>query len=438
MTYELSEQQVQESAHKEKSKRNRRKKHKQHVSVVPNVDPVGNQLKNVVSQTLSSQRMHENKSKKKKKEKNKSGDNAIDPKEEESLNLHRRKLLEAAIATHETASKEKKKRKKKKKKKKCDQELQSRPDMHNIDRGQDANEDAQIRSETSKNPYMEGLGLEVAQGVTIMIKKKANKKKKRQEEMEKLKNKNFKTSFTRSDPYIHYSDPLPLHKVRKRKLPDIHEAGNLIQDVSQVEKRPRIDDESKPTFIEKDAGERKKRKKRKKKTKPPKIALIVDAQRQHLETQIESITSRTDTNSNSLNFDESNDPDPIDDPDSVEGEFFPTGDEVADDDISVYLDEEEKAIKKLQRRNEDALAMLRSTKNICKSLKKIVPQACLNLPSKPTNEDGKESMLNKIFEWPDISKNKFPILHKVIDWIFTKESFVVPGKYFPGISHEWK
>ena len=73
--------------------------------------------------------------------------------------------------------------------------------------------------------------------------------------------------------------------------------------------------------------------------------------------------------------------------------------------------------------------MLRSTNNICKRLKGIVSQACLNLPSKPTTKDEKDSMLNNNFEWPDISKSQFPILHKVMDWIFTKESFVVPGKY---------
>ena len=44
------------------------------------------------------------------------------------------------------------------------------------------------------------------------------------------------------------------------------------------------------------------------------------------------------------------------------------------------------------------------------------------------NGDAKDNMLNKVFEWPDIGINEFPILYKVMNWIFTKESFVLPGK----------
>ena len=386
-------------------------------SMVPDIDPVGNQPKDVVSPC----RDHEDKSKKRKKKKNTCGENVIDPKEEESLNFHRRKLIEAAMATHETAkgSKEEKKRKKKKK---CDQGLQKHTQMQNSRK--DVKEDALIHSETSKSHYMKGLGLELANGVTMMIKNKANKKKKRQEEQEKLKKKHVNNSVTKS---------CPLHKVMKRKLSETHEEENPTlqhSDESQVEKRPKMDDDkSEPIVMEKNAGERKKKMRRKKKKKLTKNEPLADAQEHHLATQIESIQSRTNTDSNSIHYDETEDQDPVDDPDPVGEDFFPTGDEVADDDISVFMDEEEKAIKKLQRRNHDALAMLRSTNNICKRLKGIVPQACPNLRSKPTNEDDKESMLNNLFEWPDISKNKFPILHKVIDWIFTKESFVVPSKY---------
>ena len=418
--YEPYDPQLQELAPKKKRKRKKsRSEHTQQVPVVPDVDSVDNQPKNAISHSP-----HEDKSKKrsKKKKKKKKRENVTDCEGEEGLDLDRRKLIEAALANHETA-KGSKAKKKRKKKKKDGHELQEGSETHENGSGIDARNNAPICSETNKNHYMEGLGLEVAHGVTEMIKKKANKKKKRQEEMKRLKNKHVNVSGTGSNP---------LHKVMKRKLPDTHDADNLTQepcDESQAEKRPRIDIKREPALIEKNAGERNKRKRKKKKKKPQKIepVVFVDVQEQHVATQIEII--QTDMNSNSSNYVEIDDPDPVDDRDPLDGDFFPTGDEVADDDISVFMDEEEKAIKELQRRNEDALAMLRSTNNICKRLKGIVPQACPNLPSKPTTKDEKDSMLNNNFEWPDISKSQFPILHKVMDWIFTKESFVVPGKY---------
>merc|ERR1712071_608593 len=64
MTFEPSDHQAQEIAHKKKLKRKKRKnEHKQQVSVVPDVDPVGNQPKNVVSPD-SPRRDHEEKIKK--------------------------------------------------------------------------------------------------------------------------------------------------------------------------------------------------------------------------------------------------------------------------------------------------------------------------------------------------------------------------------------
>ena len=415
MTYESTEYHIQELPIKEKSKRNRRrKKHKEQVTVAPDFDvPLSQDSPN-----KDYERKVKKKKKKKKKNKYKSDEKLIDPKEEPGpdLDFHRRKLIEAAMTTHETTSK------RKKKKKGGDQEIPEHLDIHARDHAQGVKVEASIHTDNSTDQCMEVLGTNVAQGVTVTNnKKKANKKKKRQEERERLKKKHVNICPT-------WCDPLPKNK--KRKLSDMNEEVNYtLKTNNEVEKRPRIDDKSPPTSIEKDAGVKRKRQRGKKKR--VKDEPIAEAQTQHFELQNEIFLSRTDTNSNSFDYDETDYADPLEDADPTEGEFFLTGDEVADDDISEFMDEEEKGIKKLLSRNNDALAMLKSTTNICKRLKEIVPQACLNLRSKPTNQDDKENMLNKLFEWPDISKSKFPILYKVMDWIFTKESFVVPGKCFP-------
>ena len=124
------------------------------------------------------------------------------------------------------------------------------------------------------------------------------------------------------------------------------------------------------------------------------------------------------------------DPDPLED-------HLPTGDEVADDDASVFIGEEElnTALDSLggrdidlQRRNKEALGMLRSSPDIYKKLKGVVPQACLKLRSEPRNDDEEAHMLHNLFGVPKISKEEFPTLHKVLNWILTKESFVVPSR----------
>ena len=187
-------------------------------------------------------------------------------------------------------------------------------------------------------------------------------------------------------------------KKRKGKAKRRRKRGNKKCKVGEGGDDPRVDDETpKQTTREK---------KKKKKNEA-----IVQVQEEHSGS-------------------EPDDPDPLED-------HFPTGDEVADDDVSVFIGEEElnTALDRLggrnvdlQKRNKAALAMLRSSPDICKKLKGLVPQACLKLPSKPRNDKEKDHMLHNLFGVPKISKEEFPTLSKVLNWILTEESFVVPSR----------
>ena len=252
------------------------------------------------------------------------------------------------------------------------------------------------------------------------------KKNKRLQEMIKLRSKHRNLSALTNNP---------LPKLKKRKL---HEAGNFAQEMSHFEKRPRINDEGNSSVIKNDA-------RRKKKKKRTKAIPVREESIRVAEVQFDTPSQGFQHPDSGEDYDETGDADDPHDPDP-EGEHLSTGNEVqnendpdpeegehlssgdANEDASVSMDDEEKAVKRLQKRNELALELLRSSDDICKELKEIVPEACLNLPSEP-NDDIKSKMLNKFFDWPDIAMNEFPILHKVMSWIFTKESFLLPGKY---------
>merc|ERR1712012_51454 len=116
--------------------------------------------------------------KKKKKKKNKEKkNNDILPNEVEHLSFHKRNLIDAVILTHDVAAKGIKKGKKKKKKKRGSQETRKLPDIHQSACSQYVKGEAAIHTETYKNQYMEGLGLEAAAGNTMMINKKKARKK---------------------------------------------------------------------------------------------------------------------------------------------------------------------------------------------------------------------------------------------------------------------